>query len=104
MNNNNKGNKAKKLIKPAKATVGQQYLDVAYKEPYSRDPIELQREMQKEYLDNLKEVIQLFRKKHPQDFFAVQTTKREKLMPNMFRNYFFCRFSCPTPDYDQSVY
>jgi hypothetical protein len=87
-----------------KRTVGEQYLEVAYKEPESRDPIELQREIQKEYLDNLRQAVYDFRKKFPQDFFVVQLTKREQLMPNMFRNYFLCRFSCPTPDYDQSVY
>ena len=25
-------------------------------------------------------------------------------MPNVFRNYFGARSTCPTPDYDQSVY
>jgi hypothetical protein len=25
-------------------------------------------------------------------------------MKNVFRNYFFARRSCPTPDYDQAVY
>jgi hypothetical protein len=25
-------------------------------------------------------------------------------MPNVFRNYFFARSTCPTPDYDQSVF
>jgi len=98
MNNEKKGNGSGKL------TVGEQYLDVAYKDPESRDPIELQREMQKEYLENLRETILVYRKKHPQDFFAVVTTKREQLMSNLLRNYFFCRFSCPTPEYDQSVY
>jgi hypothetical protein len=97
-------NNKRKLNKDPKPTFGQQYVDVAYKEPYSRDPIELQREMQKEYLDNLGETILVFRKQNPQDFFAVVTTKREKLMPNVLRNYFFCRLSCPTPEYDQSVY
>lgn len=38
------------------------------------------------------------------DFFIVVITKREPLMPNVFRNYFFGRLSCPTPDYDQTVY
>jgi hypothetical protein len=97
-------NNKRKLNKDTKPTFGQQYVDVAYKEPESRDPIELQREMQKEYLDNLKETILAFRRSNPQDFFAVVTTKREKLMPNVLRNYFFCRLSCPTPEYDQSVY
>src|SRR3990167_4938546 len=30
--------------------------------------------------------------------------KKEPLMPNVIRNYFYGRLSCPTPDYDQTVY
>ena len=38
------------------------------------------------------------------DFYVVVVTKRERLMPNVFRNYFISRQSCPTPNYDQTVY
>ncbi len=38
------------------------------------------------------------------DFYVVVTTKKERLMPNVIRNYFFSRYSCPTPEYDQIVY
>jgi len=38
------------------------------------------------------------------DFYIVVVTKRERLMPNVFRNYFVSRKTCPTPDYDQTVY
>ena len=38
------------------------------------------------------------------DFFVVVITKRERLMPNVMRNYFIPRKSCPTPTYDQMVY
>lgn len=37
-------------------------------------------------------------------FHIVVITKRERLMQNVFRNYFFARSSCPTPDWDQTVY
>jgi len=30
--------------------------------------------------------------------------KKEKLLENVLRNYFAERSTCPTPDYDQSVY
>lgn len=43
-------------------------------------------------------------KKYPDDFYVVVITKKERLMPNVLRNYFFSRYSCPTPDYDQIVY
>ena len=38
------------------------------------------------------------------DFYIVVVTKKERLMPNVLRNYFFGRYSCPTPEYDQTVY
>jgi len=38
------------------------------------------------------------------DFYIIVITKAERLMPNVFRNYFLARLSCPTPDYDQVVY
>ena len=87
-----------------KKTLGEQAVPLLQKEPESRDPIELQREMQRDYLDDLKKCITDFKKTHRGDFFVVVITKNEKLLPNVFRNYFFARISCPTPDYDQSVY
>lgn len=38
------------------------------------------------------------------DFFIVVLTKKEKLLENVIRNYFYGRISCPTPNYDQIVY
>jgi hypothetical protein len=38
------------------------------------------------------------------DFYVVVLTKKERLMQNVLRGYFFGRLSCPTPDYDQTVY
>jgi hypothetical protein len=87
-----------------KKTLGEQVVPLLEKEPESRDPIELQREMQRDYLDELKKCIADFKKKHNGDFFVVVITKREPLLPNVLRNQFFARISCPTPDYDQSVY
>lgn len=40
----------------------------------------------------------------PGDFYVIVITKREKLMPNVLRHYFFPRISCPTPDNDQTLY
>lgn len=94
----------KKIPKQKRITVGEQYLSVAYKDPDSRDPIELQREMQKEYVANLKQAVYDFRKKIHGDFYVIQLTKREQLLKNILRNYFFGRMSCPTPEYDQSVF
>lgn len=38
------------------------------------------------------------------DFYIIVTTKKERLMGNVLRNYFFGRFSCPTPEWDQVVF
>lgn len=104
-----------------KKTVGQTSLELSQKTPDTLDPIELQREMQKDYLDNLiwavkhakKQVDCTGMKGHEDcankeawtgDFYVEVITKKEKLMQNVLRNYFSARRSCPTPDYNQSVY
>jgi hypothetical protein len=64
-------------------------------------------QMQEQLTDFEKEFftcVQTHQKIFPIDFYIVVITKRERLMPNVFRNYFTARLSCPTPDYDQSVY
>lgn len=85
-------------------TVGKIASQLMQKEPESRDPIELQREMTSEYIANLIECVNRYKKTFVHDFYVVVITKNEKLLPNVFRNQFFARLTCPTPDYDQSVY
>lgn len=108
-----------------KQTVGKIASDLLLKTPETRDPIELQREIQKDYLDNLKWSVQHMQKKvdcshlvgnnrgHEQcaqrtayldDFYVVVITKKEKLLENVLRNYFFETIDCPSPDYNQSVF
>ncbi len=86
-------------------TVGAISHELMQKAPENQTVIDVQRDMQKEYMDELIACIASWRASHPQDdCYVVVITKNEKLMPNVFRNYFFARFSCPTPDYDQSVF
>jgi hypothetical protein len=87
-----------------KNTVGKCSRDLLLKEPETRDPIELQREMQKGYEDHIVQCIARGKKDFSQDFFLVVLTKKERLMQNVLRNYFTCRLSCPTPEWDQTVY
>ena len=87
-----------------KETVGKVATDLMVKSPESRDPIELAREMQKEYIKELETAVAVGKSKWDSDFFVVVLTKNEKLLQNVFRNYFFPRLTCPTPDYDQSVF
>jgi len=90
--------------KRGKKTVGSASYDRLIKDPETNDPIELQREMHKDYEANIQECITRCSKDYVGDFYIVVTTKKERLMPNVLRNYFFGRKSCPTPEYDQAVY
>lgn len=90
--------------KKKKDTVGGVSSKLIQKEPYSRDPIELEREMHKEYENNIFRCIENNKNKFLGDFYLVVITKKEPLMPNVLRNYYFTRHSCPTPDYDQTLY
>jgi hypothetical protein len=85
-------------------TVGKISSDLLQKLPESNDPIELQRKMQEDYIDHLISCINDNKQWFDDNFYVLVITKQERLMPNVFRNYFFARQSCPTPDYDQSVY
>lgn len=85
-------------------TVGKVSSDLLQKEPDTRDPIELMRECLTDYEKNLIECIDRYKKVSPFDFYVVVLAKKERLMPNVIRNYFYPRITCPTPDYDQTVY
>ena len=61
-------------------------------------------EVHKEYIDNLKIAVDRGLKAMQHDFYVVVIVKKEKLLENVLRNYFAERSTCPTPDYDQSVF
>lgn len=85
-------------------TVGKISSDLLLKEPESTDPIEIEREMHSDYEKNINECVNQGLKDFSGDFFVVVITKKEPLMVNVLRNYFFARSTCPTPDYDQAAY
>jgi hypothetical protein len=85
-------------------TVGKISSDLLIKAPDSVDPIEIERAMHGDYSKNMFECWSSARSHFGSDFFIIVITKKEPLMPNVLRNYFFARESCPTPDYDQTVY
>lgn len=108
-------------IMKKRETVGKIAQDILNKTPETLDPIELQQEMQKEYIDNLIFAVEHAKKRadcstfHENkpcdilearlgDFYIIVITKKERLLQNVVRNYFFTRDACPTPDYDQAVY
>jgi hypothetical protein len=85
-------------------TIGSLAYQALQKDPESRDPIELQRELQKNYIDELIQCTETTKKQSRGDFYIVVITKRERLLQPVLRNYFVPRTTCPTPDYDQTVY
>lgn len=84
--------------------VGKVAYDLMQKVPDSRDPIEIERELHTDYEKNVWECVDRYKKEFDSDFFVIVITKKERLMPNVIRNMFTARLSCPTPDYDQAVY
>lgn len=66
--------------------------------------VEQMREQLDKYDENLIECVEKHKKDYTGDFYVVVVTKKERLMENVLRNYFFARHTCPTPEYDQTVY
>lgn len=87
-----------------KKTVGAHASELLQKRPESNDPVELERAMQEDYMKELRACIDENYTKYDNIFYVTVLTKSEKLMPNVFRNYFLARKTCPTPNYDQSVF
>ncbi len=85
-------------------TIGKISSDLIIKSPETTSPIEQMRESLSEYDQNVWECVDRCKKEFPGDFYVTVITKNERLMPNVFRNYFYGRLSCPTPDWDQTVY
>jgi len=85
-------------------TVGKISSDLLTKQTENISPIELEHEIHQDYEKNIEECFERCRKDFPEDFYIVVITKKEPLMQNVLRHYFVGRISCPTPDYDQTVY
>jgi len=84
------------------AVLNQQLLE---KEPDTLDAVELQQEIQGDsYLPQLYAALERGTKKYPSDFYIVCINQRFRLFELVNRTFFIDRLSCPTPDFDQSVY
>ncbi len=89
----------------AHETVGKISLDLLSKGDKNDHSVEEQmREQLNDYEKNVYECALLGSTIYNSDFYIVVLTKKEKLMENVLRHYFFHRQTCPTPDYDQAVY
>lgn len=92
-------------MKRSRPSVGTISSELAQKDPCNHTIAEQGKEQLKDYIPNLIEATNKGKIKLPkQDFYVVVLTKRERLMQNVFRHYFFTRLSCPSPNYDQAVY
>lgn len=85
-------------------TVGKIATDLAAQDTHAQSPIELERAMHKDYEENVQQCIERGKKEHPGDFYIVVITKKERLLQNVLRHYYLHRATCPTPEYDQTVY
>jgi len=87
-----------------KETIGKISRDLQLKTPDSTDPIEIERELHQDYEKNVFECVNRSKKDFMGSFYVVVDTKKEPLMHNVLRKYFLGRSTCPTPNYDQTVY
>lgn len=98
-------NKEKERKLEKERTLGQISIDLSKRDPGNHTFAEQGREQLKDYIPNLLEAVAKGKKSFPSsDFYTVVLTKNERLMPNVFRHFFFNRISCPTPNYDQALY
>ena len=92
-------------------TVGEASLELQAKND-SHDSVELQKAVhegsnsERTYEEEVWECIQRGKKDEAitGDFYIVVLFKKERHLKNVVRQFFFYRQSCPTPEYDQTVY
>ena len=92
------------MMKQEREKLGAISMRLLEKETHSVSPLELEREIHKEYEKNIYEAVETGRKKYEGDFYIVVVTRKEVLMPNVLRHQYMTRLTCPTPGYDQAVY
>ena len=92
------------LKPPGRKTIGAISSELAAQQDRPISPIEQMYENLTDYENNVTDCVQKHKNVFPGDFYIVVITKKEPLMHNVLRNYFFARLSCPTPDYDQTLY
>jgi len=98
------------LDKSTTKKVGAYALELMAKKDEKINPIELQRQIHKgnkgqdSFENQVLTAIGRGRDQLSGDFYVVVLFKKERLLQNIVRQYFFPRKSCPTPEYDQVVY
>jgi hypothetical protein len=85
-------------------TVGAIAKELMEKDQDKYDLVEMQRAMQEDWNKNIRLALEDGKKNFERNFYIVIETKRERIMENVIRNYFLTRESCPSPNYDQTVF
>jgi len=88
----------------ARETVGKVSSDLIVKPVEAENSYEQMTEQLSDWDKNIYECVNRCKIDYPGDFYVVVITKKEKLMQNVIRNYFFGTNSCPTPTWDQTVF
>jgi len=97
--------KTKSIFDPTRANLGEIATDLSQKAPETLSPIEQMWVNLKKYEENVLLALQRGKKDFPyQDFYVHVEVKKEPLLKNVIRHYFFSRLTCPTPFFDQIVY
>jgi len=92
-----------------KPTAGEAAIALQAKESVA-DVVELEREVNKGNANEdgweaqIETCIKRGLEKYDGDFYVVVLNKKERLLHNVIRRYFLDRQSCPTPEYDQTVF
>lgn len=92
------------MSKEKRKTVGELSSELIVKPLESETPHEQMSEQLSDWDKNIFECVERCKKEYMGDFYVVVITKKEKLMKNVIRNYFFGTQACPTPTWDQTVY
>jgi len=96
-------------VKKKTETVGAAALRLQKKDE-KINPIDLQRDIHQgnnpedSFESQIEEVYNRAIKNCEGDFYIVVLFKKERILQNVVRQYFFYRLSCPTPEFDQVVY
>ena len=91
-------------------TVGEASLELQKKGGDTLTPIDIQKEVhagthsKRSYEEEVHESLKVGLQKYEGDFYVVVLLRKERMLKNILRQPFFQRKTCPSPQYDQTVY
>ena len=98
-------NDDKNLLSSMKETVGAASRRLLLNKDTNQGIVDTEKEINKDYFDQCQQCVEREPHKDWKDpWFLVVISKKERLMENVIRRYFFGRKTLPTPEYDQTVW